>query len=156
VVHAGLQLEVDQSRRIEEPQDTVLAFSNQRQYAILIPAAVKREALARLRRLDKSTKLAVLLIFAAALFLLLRDVADQLTLVVIDEEYPGHEAMLRGRLLQLLRGTTGLWIPKEVVTFDRVGRKSGAHRRAIAISRGREEPDRRVTLNELLEALARA
>jgi len=134
----------------------VLAFSNQRQYAILIPAAVKREALARLRRLDKSTKLAVLLIFAAALFLLLRDVADQLTLVVIDEEYPGHEAMLRGRLLQLLRGTTGLWIPKEVVTFDRVGRKSGAHRRAIAISRGREEPDRRVTLNELLEALARA
>jgi len=83
-------------------------------------------------------------------------VADQLTLVVIDEEYPGHEAMLRGRLLQLLRGTTGLWIPKEVVTFDRVGRKSGAHRRAIAISRGREEPDRRVRLDELLEALALA
>jgi hypothetical protein len=156
VVRAELQLEVDQSRRIEEPQDTVLAFSNQRQYAILIPSAIKRRALAHLRRLDKSTKLAVLLIFAAALFLLLRDVADQLALVVIDEEYPGHEAMLKGRLLQLLRGTTGLWIPKEVVTFGRVGKKSGAHRRAIAISRGREEPDRRVTLDELLEALSLA
>ncbi|MDH7485178.1 MAG: hypothetical protein QHJ81_02760 [Anaerolineae bacterium] len=71
MVHADLRLEVDQSGRIEEPQDTVLAFSNQQQYAILIPAAVKREALAHLRRLDKSTKLAVLLVFAAALFLLL-------------------------------------------------------------------------------------
>lgn len=41
-----MEIEVDQSVKIEDTAgDTVLAFSNDVQRAIVIPAAVKREAL---------------------------------------------------------------------------------------------------------------
>ena len=96
-----MKVKVDQSVKIEDTTgDIVLPFSNDVRRAI--PAAVKREALAHLRERGKSRKVTVLMVFAAGLSLLLRDVAESITLAVIDREYTGYNALIKNRLLQLL------------------------------------------------------
>ena len=148
-----MEIEVDQSVKIEDTAgDTVLAFSNDVRSAIVIPAAVKREALAYLRKRGKSRKAAVLMVFAAGLFLLLRDVAESIDLAVIDREYTGYDALIKNRLLQLLR-VAGLRVYPDLFAFDYVGKKSRAHYLALGVHRGEIEPDRRVTWKELLKVL---
>jgi len=52
-----MPIEVDQSNKIERTEkDTILTLSNDERRAILIPAGVKREAIARLKRRKKSSK----------------------------------------------------------------------------------------------------
>ena len=148
-----MELEVDQSVRIEETAyDTILAFSNDVRRAIVIPAAVKREALAYLREGGKSRKVAVLTVFAAGLFFLLRDVAQSITLAVIDREYTGHDALIKNRLLQLL-WAEGLRVYPDMFTFGHVGKKSRSHYLALGVHRGEIKPDHWVTRKELLKAL---
>ncbi len=148
-----MEIEIDQSVKIEDTAgDTVLAFSNDVQRAIVIPAAVKRKALAYLRDRGKSRKAAVLAVFAAGLFLLLRDVAESITLAVIDQEYTGHDALIKDRLLRPLRAE-GLHVYPDIFAFGYVGKKSKAHDLAMKVHRGKLTPDHQVTLKELLDAL---
>ena len=53
-------LQVDQSTKIGESGDTVLALSNDESYAVLIPAAVKRACSEELRRRGRKGKAIVL------------------------------------------------------------------------------------------------
>ncbi len=149
-----MRIEVDQSGKIEQTAvNTVLAFSDGGQRTLLIPAQVKRQALAYLRGREKSRRSSVLLVFSAALFLLLREIAEQITLVIIiDREYEGHEATIRGRLLQLLR-EAGLQVHADAIAFGLVGKKSEAHYLAWRVNKGEISPDHQVTLSELLEVL---
>ena len=60
-----MHVEVDQSGKIEDTAtDTVLAFSNEADFAILIPAKVKRVCLRRLRNRGKAGKSIYWLVFA--------------------------------------------------------------------------------------------
>lgn len=150
-----MEIEVDQSVKIEDTsEDTVLAFSNERHFAILIPAEAKRQALAYLRRRGKSRRISVLLVFAAGLFLLLRNSAADATLITIDQEYEGkkHEAVIKGRLLQLLY-RAGWQGDSDCITFGLVEKKSRAHKQAWGVHQGKIVPDYRVTADELLSAL---
>ena len=148
-----MRIEVDQSGKIEQTAvNTVLAFSDGEQRTLLIPAQVKRQALVYLRGREKSRKSSVLLVFSAALFLLLKEIAEQITLVIIDREYEGHEATIRGRLLQLLR-EADLQVRADAIAFGSVGRKSEAHYLAWRVHKGEISPDHQVTLSELLEVL---
>ncbi len=148
-----MKIEIDQSVKIEESaRDTVLAYSNSVQRAIVIPAAVKRKALAYLRKHGKSRKVAVLTVFAAGLFLLLRGVAKKITLAVIDLEYAGHDALIKDILLQRLR-SEGTYTFPDTFTFASVGKKSRAHYLAIAVHRGEIKPNHQVTWGEMLKAL---
>ena len=148
-----MHIEVDQSGKIEQTAvNTVLAFSDGEQCALLIPAKVKRQALAYLRDREKSRRSSILLVFSAALFLLLKEIAEQITLVIIDREYEGHEATIRGRLLQLLR-EADLQVHADAIAFGSVGRKSEAHYLAWRVHKGEISPDHQVTLSELLEVL---
>jgi hypothetical protein len=82
----------------------------------------------------------------------LKEIAEQITLVIIDGEYEGHEATIRGRLLQLLR-EAGLQVHTDAIAFGSVGKKSEAHYLAWRVNKGEISPDHRVTLSELLEIL---
>jgi hypothetical protein len=84
--------------------------------------------------------------------LLLREVAQSLTMITIDQEYPGHEADIRGMLLRFLR-KIGVRMDKEGIVFARVGKRSKAHERAWRVRRGEIAPDRTVTLQALLDVL---
>ena len=148
-----MRLEVDQSTKIEQTsRGTVLALSNDEQFSIVIPARVKREALVCLRRRGWYGRRAILACFSAGLFLLLRQSRVQIDLIVIDQEYEGHERDIRGMLLRHLR-SAGMEVPAERIAFGQVGKHSGAHRLAWAVHRGKYAPDYTVTLDEFLSIL---
>ncbi len=79
-----MRVEVDQSGKIGDTKvPTVLAFSNEESYAILIPAKVKRECVQRLREQGRTGKTFYMRLFAIGLFFLLKEHAlgaDQIAL----------------------------------------------------------------------------
>jgi len=122
-------VEVDQSGKIEKTaKDTALAFSDDIAYSILIPAAVKRAALSKLRQQRYPDRMIYLRMFSAGLFLLLRDHLAQIGQITIDPEYPGWEAEIKGMLLRHVRGIYPDWW-KEKIVFERIGKKSRGMRR---------------------------
>ena len=147
------RVQVDQSGLIGKTSvNTVLAFSDQISYAILIPARVKRAGLEYLRRRRPPFKLPYLKLFAAGLFLLLKDHLHQLELVTIDTEFTGLEGHIKGMLLRYIRRIDPSF-SKDKITFRRIGKGSRAHLKAIETYRENLKPDRVVTQEELLALL---
>ncbi len=143
-------IEVDQSGKIERTQvNTALAFSDGIEASILILAVDKRECVRKLRQRGESGRTMYLKLFAAALFLLLKDYLDQLGVITIDVEYPGKDAEIRAMLLDRIWKIEPTF-SKERIVFRRIGKKSSSHRKALAVYRGEEQPDRIVKARELL------
>ena len=143
-----MNIEVDQSRKVEQTGPTVLAFSNDEQGALLVPAAVKREILRRLREQGRKKRSSVHMVFAALVALLLGDVLKQGVWVTIDKEYPGHDARIRSQVLvHLCR--LGVEATADMITFGPVGKASTAHHLANSVYRGEGEPDRCATVREV-------
>ena len=149
-------IEVDQSGKIEQTYaDTILAFSNGAQYSIRIPASVKRSVLGALeqkRKPSASKKAIPLRLFAAGLYLLLEDHLSSCECIVINDEYVGHEADIRGMLLSLIWRSRPDF-SSDQISFRRVGKKSPAHHVAWNVTRGKRQADRMVTEAELLALL---
>ncbi len=144
-----MHIQIDQSGRVEQPVNTVLAFSNSVDYAILIPRGVKRVVAQYLREeASKDKERTALIIFSVGVFLLIRDFLPQLQSVEIDEEFTGKEADVKAILLRTAR-RSGLVLPRHLLAFGRIGKKAGAHKRAIAITRGKSKPDRVVSEDEM-------
>ncbi len=148
-----MKLIVDQSIKIGDTQSpTVLALSNDIQRAILIPASVKRECIRVLRgRWTPETTMYIRL-FAAGLFLLLRELLASADRITIDVEYPGHERDIR-RDLALFCRRSGLMIDPTVIHFQHIGKQSPAHQVAWETSRGKQTPDEIITAEELARLL---
>jgi hypothetical protein len=79
--------------------------------------------------------------------------------VVIDEEFTGRWAEIKGLLLGHIRRVRPDF-PSEGLQWRRIGKRSPAHRRAYEIyrarrrrGRSRAKPDRIITLQELLALL---
>ena len=142
-------VEVDQSGKVEDTRvDTVLAFSDGVSGSILIPAQVKREAFVRLRRDYSNRERLLSMLFATGLFLLLSEHWDHFASVALDNEYTGRESFIKLHLLNLVRRSgirtqRGIW-------FTYIGKRSRAHKLAIAVFRGKKKPDRVIGLEELL------
>ena len=144
-------IEVDQSIKIEQTRgDTVLAFSDDVERAILITAEVKRACQQELRAKGVKPSMIVLRMFAAGLLLLLEGQMKGIGSVTIDTEYEGKEGEIKGLLLRFILK----WIPafpKQAIIFRRVGRQSRAHILAWEIHRGKRQADRQANLRELLQ-----
>ena len=148
-----MHVEIDQSGRIEDTRvHTVLAFSDDIERAILIPARVKREAFRHLKEHYRIIKYPALKLFAVGLFLLLKPRLRQLRLITIDIEFEGHEGHIKGMLLSHIRRVDP-GFPKERVAFRPIGKKSRAHLKALRVYRKEEMPDQVITLEKLLELL---
>lgn len=147
-----MHVEVDQSVKIEEPGDTVLAFSNGVDFAILIPNAVKKAGERELRGRGVSGPTLTLQLFSAALFLLLEHYLDDVTLVMIDNEYDGHSKDITRMLLK------HIWrvkpeFPKSCVEVREIGKKSPAHKKAWETQRGIIKPNKKIKTREFLRVL---
>jgi len=143
-----VQLEVDQSRKVEQSGPTVLAFSDHEHGVLLVPNQVKRRVLRRLREQDRERRVSVHMVFAALVALLLRDVVKRVDLVIIDDEYTGHRGVIKFQVLYYLR-KLGIEVETEVITFGLVGKRSPAHHLALSVLRNQRTPDRYVTFEEL-------
>lgn len=98
------RIEIDQSGQIGRLNtDTVFAFSDGISYAIVIPARVKRAAYQHLKQRYREVREPYLALFAAGIFLLIKDLLHQIDRMLIDEEFTGKEAQIRGRLLNHIR-----------------------------------------------------
>jgi hypothetical protein len=143
------RLQVDQSGKVEQTNKlTVVAYSNERQQTLEVPARVKREVLTRLKRRGHERKAAVLMVFAASLALLLRDAVKHVPMIVIDDEYTNQQRAIKSRLLRYLK-RSGTPVPPNILRFGYVGKASPAHRLAISVYRGERAPDHRATVKEL-------
>lgn len=137
-----MRIEVDQSGKIERTQsNTVLAFSNDTEFAVIVLAVEKRECLRRWRQQGKSGKVLYPKLFVAALFLLLKNHLRQSSLVVIDPEYPGHEQDIRAQLLRHIRRHIPQF-PADRIVFRQIGKQSRAHKKAPGVFRGLEPANR--------------
>lgn len=148
-----MRVEVDQSGKIEQTgKDTALAFSDGISYAVLIPARVKQEAIHALRAAGKRGLGVYLPLFAAALYQLLKGHLDQVDLIAIDKEYEGNERVVKLMLLNLIRRDSPAY-PATNIVLCHIGKKSAAHKKALAIYRGIARADRMLTVEELLNPL---
>jgi hypothetical protein len=131
-----MKVEVDQSGKIGDTKvPPVLAFSNGKEYAILIPATVKRECLLRLRATTQSGKTLYLRLFAVGLYLLLKDHIKEFSQITIDLEYPGRNAEIKLYLMNLLNRR----------------RKSNAHNKALAVYQKIQRPNKQIVLSQILD-----
>jgi len=144
------RVEVDQSIKIEQSGATILAFANGITHAILIPSEAKTTAYRVLRRRGKASATAYPLLFAACLFLLLRDHLKQLDQVIIDIEYEGKNADIRSFLLEHIWKAEPTFAPDQII-FRRIGKHSPAHVKANAVREQRDKHYRKVSTEELVQ-----
>ena len=140
--------EIDQSNKIEVGRKpTALALTNDDDYSIAIPANERRAAFAAVQN-RYERKSVTIMFFTAAVYFLVRELPAGAT-VSIDCEYTGKERYIRGLLLQWLRDDRPD-ITADRITFGQVGRKSRAHKTALAIHRGEREADRTLRADDLV------
>mgnify|MGYP001615923578 CR=1 FL=1 len=137
--------EIDQSGKVEDTKRlTVVCFANGKTKTLLISAKEKRSALNIIRDLDKPKKTFIFRIFSGLLFLLIKD--EKIEDIVIDEEYPEHEATIKFILLNLFE-KFGKTAP--TISFQRIGKKSQAHIAALLVFQGKKKPDVMATAKDL-------
>ena len=145
-----MKIEIDQSGKIENTsKDTVIAFSDGIRKAIRISSNDKREIQAIFRRIGKP-RIFIYKLFAILIFLLIRDHLKELDEVVIDEEYSGQESLIKTYLAQEIRKAAPSF-DLQLISFGRVGKKSGAHLRASQVARRKRDADMQVTTKDVLK-----
>jgi len=149
----GISVEVDQSGKIEATNvNTVLAFSGPITGTLLISAVEKRAGLQKLRGRGKSGRTWYLKVFAAALYLLLREQLVRIDQIIVDIEYPGREAEILGMFLNFARKDFPDF-SKNRVSFRAIGKKLSAHEAAIAVYREERTLNLRARASNLLRLI---
>lgn len=138
-----MHFSIDQSGKIEDTSvDTILAMcSNDIQYSIKIPKKLKQDLFIKCKKSSK--KNLTFRLFSFCLYLLLKNKIQKNSIILIDEEYSGHNADIKQLLLKNLK------IKKEQITFGLVGKKDASHRVANQTFSGRLKPNEIIT-EELL------
>ena len=144
-----MKIYIDQSGKIEETaKPTAMAFTNSKTRSALLPAKAKRRLQDQFRKIGEP-KLFVVFIFAALIYILIREDARQTTEIVIDTEYPGKDTIIRKLLLQMLSERKSVDRPS--VSFHQIGRSSMSHRIALTVHRGFKKADTLVTYKNMIE-----
>lgn len=145
-----MKVEIDQSGKIGDTKvSTVLAFSNEEDFAILIPATVKRKCLLALRERGKDADSLYIQLFSICLYLLLKNRTRRLTQIVVDDEYPEHESQISQQVLNLMRRAK-ITPSRLYMSFERIGKKSRAHEKAWNVFKRKEKPGKVIGFREIM------
>ncbi len=145
-----LNVEVDQSGRMEMAGETTVAVSNDLTVTVRITARVKREVKEALLERGVKPKMVMIRMFVGAILLAVREHLGEFSTLTIDEEYIGYEAVIRSLLLDRIRAL-GFEFAGDRVVITRIGKSSPAHRAAIRVTRGQTAADKTPSVKELLE-----
>ena len=122
-----MKYQIDQSGKIEQTNKiTIIAFSNSKYGSIRLKAKDKRYLQDIYRQAGK-TKSFTLQIFSALLYLLFEKFKLEKTSVMVDKEYPGHEALIRSYLIQLSSKRRKIILSPDEIRFGLVGKGSNVH-----------------------------
>ena len=142
-----MRIEIDQSNKIEKTnKDTIIGLTNNKTFTVLIKAREKRKLQEEFRRQGKP-RLFVYRTFIAGVVLLIKYAClENLSEVIIDEEYFGKERILKSMFLEMLSRYSDK-IPE--IGFERIGKKSGAHNISYLTMKGKYKPDKVIGYNEI-------
>lgn len=119
-----MKYQIDQSGKIEQThRATVVALSNRIRHAVILPVKEKRKLQIAYRTAGKP-KLFIIQTFSILVYLLIKSTGKQGGILEIDKEYPGHEALIKSYITQLMAHEK----QKDVsIIFSSVGKSSRAH-----------------------------
>ena len=132
-----MRIEVDQSGKIEESRNTVIAFSNDEQFTVMMPKQLKN----RLLKNTKPKRQAIYRIFARGVYCCIKDYINKDRQIIIDEEYRKHWSDIKNYLLNDLRKNNPHF-NKKLITFRQISDKSKAHRLAYQTYSNKLKPNR--------------
>ena len=141
--------QIDQSGKIEQTsKPTTVTLANGFIRTVKINAVEKRKLIKAMIELDYPNLNYMHKMFSALVFILLRNAKSPE--VIIDKEYPGHEADIKNMLLHYFDKYK---ITPPEISFGLVGKKAKAHIFGIETYRGRKKPDVTVNLQDLLKII---
>jgi len=139
---------IDQSGKVEyTSQDTVVAFSNGHSASLLVKARDKRKIQNCFRQANKPD-IFVYKTFATLIFLLIRSELKSIDRLIIDTEYQGRESIIKKHLLEAIWHSGADFSPKNIL-FRQIGKKSGAHIKAISTFRKLQVPDMTLSMKDV-------
>ncbi len=142
-----MRVEVDQSGKIEQLNcDTVIAFSNSVQYAVLLPKSLKRDIFLRYK--SKIPRLKYKL-FCISVYYCIKNLIRDSGQIVIDDEYKGNEDVLKSFLLNCIWAVYKEFEAKRI-TFANIGKSSNAHIIAIDAFRKHRRADKVLSLEDVM------
>lgn len=141
--------QIDQSGKIEQTnKDTVIAYSNDTQYSILIPRRLKRKV-QEVFRLHGFTSLFIYYLFSVGVYYLIESI-ERISDITIDTEYPSKDKTIRGFLHGFLEKNRK---PSHNIHFARIGNRPKAHYAAKDVFDKKIKPDRILGLKEIIRIL---
>ena len=142
-----MNIEIDQSNKIEQTnKNTIIGLSNDKTFTVLIKAKEKRKLQEEFRKQGKP-RLFVYRTFIAGVVLLLKYAhSENLSRIIIDQEYFGKERLLKSIFLEMWSRYFDK-IPE--VNFERIGKKSGAHNISYLTMKGKDKPNKVLCFNEI-------
>lgn len=133
-----MRIEVDMSGKIEQTDMyTVVAFSNNHQYAVLLPKELKRKLIGKYRK----EKQIILKLFVICVYYAIKDYLHQAELIVIDNEYEGKQNYIKSLLLDFIRNDYRNF-DKNLIRIAHITKKSKAHEVASNVKRGFAKPQK--------------
>lgn len=141
-----MKYQIDQSGKVEDTNKlTIVAFANGKTKTLLITAVEKRKLLIAMRAISPPKKTFIYKIFAGLIFLLIKN--EKIDALIIDREYPGHEALIRS-ILTVLFCKTHRDAPE--IDFGEISRASKAHKIAIETFHNKRKPDMLIKARDVL------
>lgn len=145
-----MRIEIDTGSRLDQSGDTTFALSDDIQRAVLLRQTVRDECLDRLpgKRLKRQLRL-----FAACIYLLIKNHIKEIEEIQIDREYPGHENEIRWILFSILKRHFPVPELQISIEFEPLGKKSRAHEIALRTLRKARDPDQILSPWEILSSV---
>ncbi len=140
-----MKIEIDQSGKIEDYVNTIVAFRNGEQFSVLLERKVKRDIMIKYSKEYKDIKYRL---FAVCIFYCIKNYLDKIQNIVIDVEYQGRERDIKKHLLRFIHRVSPEF-DKDRINFYTIGKKSGAHRIAYQTFKGKLSPNKTITMKEV-------
>jgi hypothetical protein len=144
-----MKYQIDQSGKIEQTSlNTIIALANDKQYSLLLSKKSKR-ILQQFFRVQNKSQVFIYLTFAILVTIILKEVKPK-NKVIIDSEYPGHEALIKNIIKNTLKQFNISTPPLE---FNLVGKSSPAHDLAAKVAHNKKKANKKVSLEEVLKII---
>lgn len=143
-------IEIDQSIKIDDTNgDTILAYSNEKYFSVLIPASIKRELFKSLYEKQKNKVIFKIKLFCSGLFYLIEGIVKEDIIITIDNEFDGRENDVKGILLNLIWKINPKF-DKRDLRIKEIGKKSRAHEIAKKVHNKQLKSNKIITKQEIL------